>query len=112
MEDNNKAQYRLNMNHHQYHTFSDGLKLPAKIRSSTQPLTVLFLEGLLVSCLHTWQYNSSLKYNYRICLKLNGYTFKGGGAIFVKSFCLPSEKGSTLKGKNLLPLGAGSFLLE
>ena len=27
-------------------------------------------------------------------------------------FFLPSEKGSTLKGKNLLPLGAVSFLLE
>ena len=24
----------------------------------------------------------------------------------------PSEKGSTLKGKNLLPMGANSFLLE
>ena len=30
----------------------------------------------------------------------------------VKLFCFPSEKGSTLKGKNLLPLGANSFLLE
>ena len=29
-----------------------------------------------------------------------------------KQFYLPSEKGSTLKGKNLLPLGANSFLLE
>ena len=27
-------------------------------------------------------------------------------------FCHPSEKGSTLNGKNLLPLGANSFLLE
>ena len=26
--------------------------------------------------------------------------------------CLLSEKGSTLKGKNLLPRGANSFLLE
>ena len=26
--------------------------------------------------------------------------------------CFPSEKESTLKGKNLLPLGANSFLLE
>ena len=26
--------------------------------------------------------------------------------------CLPSENGSTLKGKNLLPMGANSFLLE
>ena len=25
---------------------------------------------------------------------------------------IPSEKGSTLKGKNLLPMGANSFLLE
>ena len=29
-----------------------------------------------------------------------------------ESFCLPSEKGSTIKGKNLLPMGADSFLLE
>ena len=27
-------------------------------------------------------------------------------------FCLPPEKGSNLKGKNLLPLGANSFLLK
>ena len=27
-------------------------------------------------------------------------------------FQLPSEKGSTIKGKNLLPFGANSFLLE
>ena len=27
-------------------------------------------------------------------------------------FCHPSEKGSTLKGKNLLPWGANSFLLK
>ena len=30
----------------------------------------------------------------------------------VKIVCLPSEKGSILKGKNLLPQGANSFLLE
>ena len=29
-----------------------------------------------------------------------------------KLFFSPSEKGSTLKGKNLLPMGANSFLLE
>ena len=29
-----------------------------------------------------------------------------------KFFWLPSEKGSTLKGKSLLPMGANSFLLE
>ena len=39
------------------------------------------------------------------------------GTIFATSVCftacqLPSEKGSTLKGKNLLPLGTNSFLLE
>ena len=34
------------------------------------------------------------------------------GATLSKSFCFPSEKGSTLKGKNLLPLGANSLLLE
>ena len=27
-------------------------------------------------------------------------------------FCLPSDKGSTLKGKNLLPMGSNSLLLE
>lgn len=34
-------------------TFSEGAKLPANKLSSTHPLTVLFLEGLLVSCLHS-----------------------------------------------------------
>ena len=29
-----------------------------------------------------------------------------------KKFLLPTDKRSTLKGKNLLPLGANSFLLE
>ena len=29
-----------------------------------------------------------------------------------KLILLPSEKGSTLKGKNLLPKGANSFLLK
>ena len=32
--------------------------------------------------------------------------------VTVKQFCLLLKKGSTLKGKNLLPLGANSFLLE
>ena len=35
-----------------------------------------------------------------------------GDAGMLKLFCLPSEKGSTLKGKNLLHQGANSFLLE
>ena len=42
--------------------------------------------------------------------KVNGYTFKGDNS--VKMGCLLSEKSSSLKGKNLLPLGANSFLLE
>ena len=35
-----------------------------------------------------------------------------GEVIPSKLFCFPCEKGSTLKGKNLLPPGANSFLLE
>ena len=35
-----------------------------------------------------------------------------GKATLSKQFCLPSENGSTLKGKNLLKLVANSFLLE
>ena len=35
-----------------------------------------------------------------------------GEATLSKLLCLTSEKGSTLKGKNLLPQGANSFLLE
>ena len=35
-------------------TFSVGAKLPQKRIMSTQPLTRLFLDGLLVSCLHNW----------------------------------------------------------
>ena len=33
-------------------------------------------------------------------------------SILFELCCLPFEKGFTLKGKNLLPLGANSFLLE
>ena len=40
----------------------------------------------------------------------NWYIFKGDNSL--KFVLLPSEKGSTLKGKNLLPRGANSFLLE
>ena len=39
-------------------------------------------------------------------------THSSGDASLLKLFCLPSEKSSTLKGKNLLPLGANSILLE
>ena len=42
--------------------------------------------------------------------KMNIYTFRGGNA--VKTVMPALGKGSTLKGKNLLPLGANSFLLE
>ena len=41
---------------------------------------------------------------------INGYIFKGDQSD--KWILLPSEKGPTLKGKNLLPIGANSFLLE
>ena len=34
------------------------------------------------------------------------------GRLLLELFSLPSEKGCTLKGKNLLPRGANSFLLE
>ena len=40
--------------------------------------------------------------------KGKGYIFMGGNSVF----CLPSEKGSTLKGKNLLRRGANSSLLD
>ena len=42
--------------------------------------------------------------------KENECTFRGGNS--VKMVLPPSEKGSILKGKNLLPEGANSFLLE
>ena len=45
-------------------------------------------------------------------LNLGGIDTLSGVAILSKLFCLPSEKGSTLTGKNLLPMGANSFLLE
>ena len=35
-----------------------------------------------------------------------------GEVTLSKLFCLPSEKGSAVKAKNLLSLGANSFLLE
>ena len=42
------------------------------------------------------------------------YTFKRSSPVqfFFFFFCLPAEKASTLKGKNLLLVGANSFLLE
>ena len=40
-------------------------------------------------------------------LKTNEYTFK---VMLLKLFCLSSEKGSTLNGKNLLLWGANSSL--
>ena len=45
-----------------------------------------------------------------IQVKENGYALKGYNLTII--FFLPSEKRSTLKGKNLLPMGANSFLLE
>ena len=46
---------------------------------------------------------------YLIIFKGNGYTLKGDNSV-IDFACF--EKGSTLKGKNLLPVGANSFLLE
>ena len=45
-----------------------------------------------------------------ILLNGTGYNFRGSNS--VKLFHLLSEKGSTLRGKNSLPLGANSFLLK
>ena len=42
--------------------------------------------------------------------KGKGYCFKGSNSF--KIVFLPSGKGSSIKGKNLLPVGANSFLLE
>ena len=55
-----------------------------------------------------------------MCLR-NGCSFRGDNYVIKKFFSgeatlsiygTPSEKESTLKGKNLLPMGANSFLLE
>ena len=57
--------------------------------------------------------NTYLFWHQNICCENSqgdGYIFKGGNSI--KTSLLPSENGSTPKGKNLLPLGANSFLLE
>ena len=42
----------------------------------------------------------------------NLFTFREREVILGKLFCLPSVKGSTLKEKNLVRLGANSFFLE
>ena len=42
-----------------------------------------------------------------VFIQRNGYTFRGDN--FVKIVLPPSEKGSTLKGKNLLPQGNKFF---
>ena len=61
-----------------------------------------------VSCL----YFSARIVLYMYCNHImgNGYTLKGGNC--QNWFYLSCEKGFSLKGKNLLPLGANSFLLE
>ena len=43
---------------------------------------------------------------------LRGVNTLSGEATQSNCFCLPSEKGSALNGKNLLPMGANSFPLE
>ena len=53
---------------------------------------------------------SSFDSKFHLPLKGNGYTLRGGNSF--KIVLLPSEMVSTLKGKNLLPLGAKSFFLE
>ena len=45
-------------------------------------------------------------------LESRGTDTLSGEATLSKLFCLSSEKWSILKEKNLLPLGANSFLLE
>ena len=55
----------------------------------------------------TLQFRYKYRYTY-----LRGIDTLSGKTTLSRWFCLPSEKGSTLKGKNLLPMGANSFLLE
>ena len=43
---------------------------------------------------------------------LSGMVTLSGEIILSRLLCLPSEKGFSLKGNNLLPLGANYFLLE
>ena len=49
---------------------------------------------------------------FRVKLPLRGIGTLSDKETLSKLFCLLSEKGSSLKGKNLLPLRANSFLLE
>ena len=52
---------------------------------------------------------------FRICHKTFYLPLKGINTlsgVVTMFFCLPSEKGSILKGRTLLPLGADAFLLE
>ena len=43
----------------------------------------------------------------RLLIKGSGYIFRGNNFVITKLFCLPLEKGSTQKGKNLLLLSKG-----
>ena len=45
-----------------------------------------------------------------ITIKVYGFTFREGNSVLI--FFQTSEKGSTLKGNNLVCLGADSFLLK
>ena len=64
----------------------------------------------VISILQTNEAETLLISNNQHKIKGNGYTFREDNS--VKMFCLSSEKGSTLKEKNLLPRGANSFLSE
>ena len=50
-------------------------------------------------------------HNLCLAVLLRGVDTVSGETTWSKLFCLPSEKWSTLKEKNLLPLGANSYLL-
>ena len=43
---------------------------------------------------------------------IGGWGGGGGGQLYQNNICFPSEKRSSLKGKNLLPLEASSVLLQ
>ena len=57
-----------------------------------------------------WMVFVSFLFLRHITIKVYGFTFREGNSVLI--FFQTSEKGSTLKGNNLVCLGADSFLLE
>ena len=74
-------------------------------------VNIIFLDGVSIFLNNRLEYYFSERYCFlfllNVVLKGNGYTFRGDNSL--KIVFLPSEKGFTLKGKNLYPFWVKFF---